>query len=75
MPTITCYCHNCGNNFYSKEELYLPGHKHRTVFSMNRKQMKTWDDWVAHISTHCEECRDKSIPESCLEDFKKLKYH
>jgi hypothetical protein len=41
---------------------------------MNRKQLKTWDDWVAHMSTHCEECREKEIPESCMEDYKKLKY-
>ncbi len=75
MPTISCYCQNCGKNFYSKDELYLPGYKHRTVFAMNRKQFKTWDDWIAHISTHCEECREKEIPEICLEDYKKLKYH
>jgi hypothetical protein len=30
---------------------------------------------VAHLSTHCQECREKEIPESCLEDYKKLKYN
>jgi hypothetical protein len=75
MPTVTCYCQNCGDSFYSKDELYLPGLKNRTVFAMNRKQLKTWDDWVAHLSTHCQECREKEIPESCLEDYKKLKYN
>ena len=75
MPTVTCYCEKCGQSFYSKDELYLPGLKNRTVFAMNRKQLKTWDDWVAHLSTHCQECREKEIPESCLEDYKKLKYN
>lgn len=75
MPTVTCYCENCGKSYYSKEELYLPGLKYRTSFAAKRKQLKTWDDWVAHMSSYCEECREKNIPESCIEDYKRLKFH
>ncbi len=75
MPTIACYCEKCGQSFYSKEELYLPGLKYRTSLSMRRKDLKSWDDWVIHISTHCYDCREKQIPESCMEDYKRLKFH
>jgi hypothetical protein len=74
MPTVACYCENCGNSFYSKEELFMPGLKHRFQFS-KKKELKTWEDYIIHISTNCEECRIKEIPESCLEDYKRQKWH
>ena len=76
MPTVSCYCEECGNSFYLKDELYMPGLKHRFQFSRPKKEeLKTWDDYVKHLSTHCENCRVKEVPESCLEDYKKHKWH
>ena len=76
MPTVSCYCEECGKNFYSKDELFLPGLKYRYQFSRpEKKVLKTWDDYILHISTHCEECRVKDVPESCLEDYKRHKWH
>ena len=76
MPTVSCFCEVCGKSFYLKDELYLPGLKHRYQFSRPKKeQLKTWDDYVLHLSTNCEECRIKEIPESCMEDYKKHKWH
>ena len=39
------------------------------------KELKTWDDYVMHLSTNCEDCRVKEVPESCLQDYKKHKWH
>jgi hypothetical protein len=72
MPTVTCSCENCGKIFYSKDELYVPFVKNGYKFSRPEKTLKTWEDWILHIATHCEECRIKAVPESCETDY--LKY-
>jgi hypothetical protein len=76
MPTVACYCEQCGQSFFLKDELYLPGLKNRYKFSRaEKKELKTWDDYVSHISVNCEDCRVKEVPKSCLEDYKKHKWH
>ena len=72
MPTVTCSCEKCGKIFYSKDELYVPVVKNGYKFSRPEKTLKTWEDWILHIATHCEECRLKEVPESCEADY--LKY-
>jgi hypothetical protein len=59
MPTVFCICEKCGEHFYSKDELYLSGIKMRFKIARNNQQPKTWDDWVHHLSTNCENCRLK----------------
>ena len=72
MPTVTCACDICGKLFYSKDELYLPAMKNGYRFSRKEKTLKTWEDCIIHVSSHCEECRLKDVPESC--ELDKLKY-
>ena len=72
MPTVTCHCEDCGNIYYSKDELYLPSMKNGYKFSRKEKTLKTWEDWIIHVSTHCENCRLKEVPESC--ELDRLKY-
>lgn len=38
-----------------------------------KKILKTWTDWVAHIATHCPDCRIRFIPKDCLDDYEKHK--
>ena len=56
MPTVACYCEKCGQSFFLKDELYLPGLKNRYKFSRaEKKELKTWHDYVSHISVNCED--------------------
>lgn len=74
MPTVSCICGQCGKIFYSKDELYLPARvKSRMRFSNSSKELRTWEDWLLHMSSNCEDCRIKEIPVKCLEDFNKNK--
>ena len=74
MPTISCVCTLCGNIFYSKDELYLPTRiRSRMRFANSKSEIRTWEDWLLHISYNCESCRLKEIPEKCMQDFNKTK--
>ena len=73
MPTVLCVCRECGDHFYSKD-LTLPlNTRTRVRFVERENELKTWEDWVLHISTHCENCRIKEIPVKCMENLNKLK--
>jgi len=52
----------------------LSGIKMRFKIARNNQQPKTWDDWVHHLSTNCENCRLKAVPESCEADRLRGKY-
>lgn len=74
MPTVLCVCQECGNSFYMKDELYTPGI--RNPFKVSKKDKPTtWDEWLEHLTKHCENCRLKEIPNTCLQDLEKLKNH
>lgn len=72
MPTVLCLCNECGDHYYSKD-LYGPVAKNLFKSIKKDKVPSTWDEWVIHISTHCEKCRLQNIPTKCLEDYEKLK--
>ena len=42
-------------------------------FTERKTELKTWEDWLLHISAHCENCRLKEIPVKCLENLNKIK--
>ena len=73
MPTVTCFCQKCGDRFYSKDELYAPPTRSLFKISKQKDVPFTWDDWLSHLSTHCENCRLKNPPTSCLNDLSRKK--
>ncbi len=74
MPTVCCVCDNCGKIFYSKDELYLPAKAQSKMrFANKRQEMTSWEDWLLHCSSNCEDCRLKEVPVKCIENYKKLK--
>lgn len=73
MPTVLCVCRECGDHFYAKD-LTLPlNTRTRIRFVERENELKTWEDWILHVSTHCENCRLKEIPVKCMENLNKLK--
>lgn len=72
MPTVTCMCQKCGKHYYMKDELYTPAKSNKFRLSNVPEKPKTWEEWILHISSNCDECRLKDIPESCQKDFEKL---
>ena len=74
MPAVSCVCNNCGKIFYAKDEMIIPaGAKTRMRFANSSKEMRTWEDWLLHLSSNCEDCRLKEIPSKCMDDYKKAK--
>ena len=72
MATVLCICDQCYTSFYCKDELYAPLSKNNFRLAKGKKVPTTWQDWLEHISTNCEECRLKNIPTSCLMDYERL---
>jgi hypothetical protein len=66
MPVISCLCHDCGKSFYMKNEAYAPMSSN---FVRRQNQLKTWQDWVVHTQTHCEDCRITVPPPQCVADY------
>lgn len=74
MPAVCCVCEGCGTVFYLNTELYIPAHASKRLrFANSSKEMRTWEDWLLHMSSNCDNCRLKEIPVKCFEDYKKLK--
>lgn len=69
MPTVTCICNECGKHFYTRDT-YVPVGRNNIRNLRNKEILtpKTWEEWVLHCITFCEDCRLKSIPTKCLED-------
>lgn len=72
MPTVTCICQGCGKHYYMKDQLYTPAGRNKFRISKLPEKPKTWEEWICHISCHCENCRLTEIPETCQKDFEKL---
>jgi hypothetical protein len=72
MPTVACVCKECGNRFYSKDT-YVPVNKNNIRLNKDISSPKTWEQWVLHSMIYCEDCRLKSIPTSCLQNYEELK--
>jgi hypothetical protein len=73
MPVVSCVCQDCGKSFYSKET-YVPMSK-RDIFINDRSRkrpLKTWNDWIMHTVSFCENCRIQTPPSQCVEDFENL---
>ena len=68
-----CQCQKCGCTFslFTEEMKLLPTMKIGSL--QPKKILKTWTDWVAHIATHCPDCRIRFIPKDCLDDYEKHK--
>jgi hypothetical protein len=48
----------------------------KNPFRMAKRQKEipnTWEDWILHVSSNCEECRLPYTPSSCLKDLDNLK--
>jgi hypothetical protein len=74
MPAVLCICQECGDHYYGKDELYIPINTRTSMrFTERKTELKTWQDWLIHISSHCENCRIKEIPVKCLENLNKIK--
>ncbi len=73
MPVISAYCQECGDNFYLRDEMYVPFKATRFRLNKEVKDPETWEDWILHISTHCQNCRISVIPEKCWDNYLKLK--
>ena len=41
MPTVACYCEKCGQSFFLKDELYLPGLKNRFQLEKTKIEVTT----------------------------------
>lgn len=72
MPTVLCICHKCGKQFYAKD-LYSPASSSLYKTFKSDKEPTTWDEWLLHSASFCEDCRMKEIPESCISDYNKRK--
>jgi len=72
MPVVLCLCQKCGKHFYSKD-LYSPMAKNLFKTIKEDKVPSTWEEWILHLSTHCDECRLPAVPTKCVEDYEKLK--
>lgn len=73
MPTVLCFCEKCGDRFYCKDELYSPPTRNMFKISNIKNVPRTWDEWLTHLSSHCEKCRLNDPPTSCLTDLNKLR--
>lgn len=74
MPTVTCICEKCGLSYYTKDEMYHPLTQNQFRMAKRQKEIpSTWEDWILHVSTHCETCRLPYTPSSCLKDLQNLK--
>lgn len=73
MPTITAYCEECGDSFFLGDEMYYPMGKRSFRIAKPKRELKTWEDWLIHIASHCEKCRLQDIPEKCQQDYNKLR--
>jgi hypothetical protein len=73
MAVVGCVCEKCGNSFFCRDEMYHPPVKN--IFRTVRKSEvpRTWEEWILHLSTNCENCRLPYIPSSCEKDLEKLK--
>lgn len=69
MPTVLCVCEQCNSTFYCKDELYAPLTKNIYRKPRGKKIPQNWQDWLEHISTHCEICRLQCVPTSCIRDY------
>lgn len=69
MATVLCICKSCNSTYYCKDELYIFAHKNNMRLIRNKQTPITWQDWLEHISSHCDDCRLKIIPSSCLQDY------
>jgi hypothetical protein len=49
-----------------KNEAYAPMSSN---FIRRQNQLKTWQDWVVHTQTHCEDCRITVPPPQCVADY------
>jgi hypothetical protein len=72
MPTSVSYCEECGKSYFLRDEMYIPFKNYRFRFKDISKPV-TWEDWLVHVSSHCDECRLKEIPDSCWINYLKLK--
>lgn len=72
MPTVLCICQKCGDRYYSKD-LYSPASSSIYKTIKLDKTPTSWDEWLMHVANFCEKCRIKEIPESCLNDYDRLK--
>lgn len=73
MPAVACVCEKCGISFYAKDEMYIPKVKDYFRVAKKVEEPKTWEDWLMHLASNCENCRMKTPPESCYKDYDKLK--
>lgn len=71
MPTVSCICNECGKHFFVKDS-YIPVSKNSMRIEKNSKSPKTWEEWIFHTMSFCEECQIKEIPKNCLEDYQKI---
>jgi hypothetical protein len=76
MPGATIsICDTCGDTFTINldEMVIIPG-THPMVRKQNQesKPIRSWADWVEHISTHCPTCRYPAPPIQALEDLERL---
>ena len=53
--------------------MYVPYKATRFRLNKEVKEPETWEDWILHISTHCQNCRISVIPEKCWDNYLKLK--
>ena len=53
--------------------MYYPTGKRSFRVAKPKRELKTWEDWLIHISSHCEKCRLQTVPEKCEQDYNKLK--
>lgn len=76
MPiAISSVCVQCGRSFILKpDEFIIPAglkikglHKKKTI-----NQVNTWADWLIFGQYFCENCRPKTPPQRCTDDYNKL---
>ncbi len=71
MASTISVCEKCYTNYIIdiSEIAILPNmrvlHDHQKI----PKVMSKWAHWVAHVSTHCPDCRLSEIPIDCLRDW------
>lgn len=71
MPVISCLCDDCGKSFYMKDEAIVP--LTSNFIRRRNNQLKTWQDWVVHTQSHCENCRIAFPPPQCVADLERRK--
>lgn len=70
--TVSCHCDECNQSFFVKadEVRVLPGMR-PTPGRQDGDPLLNWADWVAHIETHCPECRIPVPPPDCVKDLER----